>query len=81
MSTISSVDWEKNTQPESREPSFFLWTNLRTIAQDAASQVALKSCSTEARQEPGWGGAFATNTRQSELQKITVNSRKASLSS
>ena len=37
------------------------------------SQTALRDCSQEVREEPGYTGVFAAKTRQSEHQKITVN--------
>lgn len=37
-------------------------------------QIALKDCSLEVRTEPGYtGGFFATKTKESQHQKMTVN--------
>ena len=38
---------------------FYLVALLRTIAWDTASQTALRNCSKEVREEPGYIGVFA----------------------
>ena len=48
---------------------------LRAYAQEAASQIVLKDCSEEVREEPVYTGVFATKTKQSEHQKITIKNR------
>ena len=60
---------------------FYLADILRTYARVAASQIALRDCSEEVREDPGYRGVFATKTRYSELQNITVNQRKQDISS
>ena len=42
---------------------FYSLDFLRTQAGEAASQVALRACSKEVREEPGYIGGFATKTR------------------
>ena len=39
---------------------FYLMDLLRTDAQEAASQIALRDCSEEVRKEPGYIGVFTT---------------------
>ena len=54
---------------------FYSQTFLKTIAWEIASQVALKNCSKEAREEPICIEAFAKKKRKNavEHQKITAN--------
>lgn len=44
-----------------------------------ASQIALRDCSEEVREEPGHIRIFATKARQQEHQKIPVKENQASL--
>ena len=55
---------------------FYLKTLLRTVAWDPASQIALRDCYKEVREEPGYLGHFARktgsrNTKRSLLIKET----------
>lgn len=43
---------------------------LRTLARETASPVALRDCSVEVREGPGYRGVFPTKTRWLEHQKI-----------
>ena len=73
-----------STEEEHRTPKlwvmFYLGTLLRTIAQETASQIALRICSKEVREEPGYIGAFAERQKQRnhvvEHQKMTANHKK-----
>ena len=60
---------------------FYTVALLRTIAQDTASQIALRSCSKEVREEPGFIGVFAGKKQNRtkhvvEHQKSTANHKK-----
>ena len=65
---------------------FYSGTLLRTIAQETASQIALRNCSKEEREEPGYTGVFTgkkaktktttTKTHVVKHQKITANHKK-----
>ena len=44
----------------------------RTQAWEADSEIALRDYTEEVGEEPGYIGIFATKSRQSELQEITV---------
>ena len=55
---------------------FYLADFPRTQAWKAASQIVLRDCSKEIREEQGYIGVFAAETRLSKHQKITVNQRK-----
>ena len=44
---------------------FYLLDLLRTMAQGTASQIALRDCSEEVREEPGYIGVFA-KTKQNK---------------
>ena len=39
---------------------FYLVDLLRTYAQEADSQIALRNCSDETREDPGYRGVFTT---------------------
>ena len=53
---------------------FYLADMLRTSAQETASQMPLRDCSKEVKEEPGCIRVFVkTNPRYLEYQKITVN--------
>ena len=44
---------------------------LRTIAQETASQIALRNCSKEVREKPGYIGVFTgKNKKVKKTQKI-----------
>ena len=49
---------------------------LRTIAKETTSQMALRSCSEEIREEPGNTGVFAETKNVVEDYKITANHKK-----
>ena len=57
---------------------FYLGTLLRTIAQESATQIALRNCSKEAREE--YIEVFTWNKQKQkhviEHQKVTANHRK-----
>ena len=62
---------------------FYSGNFLRTVAWETASQVALRNCSKEAREEPGYIGVFAekqTNKQKNphvvKHQKSTANHKK-----
>ena len=52
---------------------FYLADKTEDLSLDTASQIALRYCSKEVREEPGYIGVFVTKTRESKLPKITVN--------
>ena len=55
---------------------FYLGTLLRTIARDTAFQIALRDCSKEAREEPGYTRALLKKTHVVKRQKIIANHKK-----
>lgn len=62
---------------------FYLADMLRTSAQETASQMPLRDCSKEGKEEPGFIRVFVktkTNPRYLEYQKITVNKGKPHIS-
>ena len=48
------------------------WGQYEYLSQGYRLSVALRDSSEEGREEPGYIGVFATKSRQSELQVITV---------
>ena len=59
---------------------FYSGTLLRTIAQETASQIALRDCPKEVRGEPGYIGVFAeTNKQCSQTSKMTANHKNRHL--
>ena len=64
---VVGLDWKKK---HSLEVEF-----LGLQAWEAASPIALRDCSKEVREEPGFIGVFVTKTRSLEHQKVTVNER------
>ena len=53
---------------------FYSGTLLRTIAQETASETALRNLSKDVRKEPGYVGVLLGKKKQVvEHQKITVN--------
>ena len=62
----------KNAQRKSCELSF-IWGKMRTAARETASQIALRTCSEEARGEPGCTGVLQQRAGSRECQKILVN--------
>ena len=56
-----SVNRKENTQPKSWELCF-IWQDKPGDLIDTASQIAQMDCFKEAREEPGYTGAFALET-------------------
>ena len=58
-------------------------TSLRTVALETASQIALRNCPREVKNEPGYIGVFAEKTKKQkhvvEHQKITARHRNRHL--
>ena len=52
---------------------FYLGNLLRTIAWETASQIALRNCFEEVREEPGYIGFFAEERHVVKHKTITVN--------
>lgn len=57
------VSTERNAQPKIWKKCFMQWTFWGLQAQEAASQVALRDCSKDVREEPGCTWGFATKIR------------------
>ena len=55
---------------------FFGVTLLRTTAWETASQIALRICSKEVREESSYVGVFAEKNNVVQHQKITANYKK-----
>ena len=54
---------------------FYSANLLKTYAHDIASQIQLRDCSKEVREEPGCTAVFANKLRVVEHQKINANKR------
>lgn len=52
---------------------FYSEDKTEDLVWNVASQTALRDCSEEGKEDPGYTGVFAAKAKQSELQKITVN--------
>ena len=51
---------------------FYSETLLRTIAWDTASQISLRNCSKEVREEPEYMGVYAERKKKKKKKKTRI---------